>query len=63
MNRTFNLIARLVLPCLGLAHAALFLAFWLTNHLFYRSTDDYLAKMLGVRLDYVSLCLLFAGLV
>ena len=63
MNRTFNLIARLVLPSLGLAHATLFLAFWLTNRLFYSSTNDYLAKMLGKRLDYVSLCLLFAGLV
>lgn len=44
-------------PWLVFTHATLFIAFWLSNSLFYASTNDYLADMLGKRLDYVRLLL------
>jgi glycerophosphoryl diester phosphodiesterase len=43
------------IPWVVLAHTLVFIVFWLTNSLFYASTNDYLADMLGRRLDYVSL--------
>jgi glycerophosphoryl diester phosphodiesterase len=44
-----------ILPWIVLTHALVFIIFWLTNSLFYASTNDYLADMLGRRLDFVSL--------
>ena len=51
------------LPWIVLVHALTFIAFWLTNSLFYTSTNDYLADMVGRRLDYVSLLLWVSSLI
>ena len=57
MSRFFSSFISRLLPWVVLVHALLFIIFWLTNSLFYASTNDYLADMLGWRLDYVSLLL------
>lgn len=57
---------RTALPVLAwvvLIHALLFLSFWLTNSLFYSEVNDYLANLLGVSYDFISLCLLIASAV
>ena len=46
---------------LVLIHTGLLTAFWLTNSLFYVETNDYLARMLGARLDYILLVLAWSG--
>ena len=43
------------LPWIMLIHVLAFTLFWLTNSLFYASTNDYLANMLNRQLNYVSL--------
>jgi glycerophosphoryl diester phosphodiesterase len=55
MSRFFHSLFTRFLPWVTLAHALVFILFWLTNSLFYTSTNDYLADMLGMRADYVSL--------
>lgn len=55
MSRFLSSFFSRILPWVVLVHALTFIAFWLTNSLFYASTNDYLADMLGWRLDYVSL--------
>lgn len=55
MSRLSSSFFKRILPWVMFAHALLFIIFWLTNTLFYASTNDYLASMLGKRLDYVSL--------
>jgi glycerophosphoryl diester phosphodiesterase len=55
MRRWFSSLFSRLLPWVVLLHSLTFMAFWLTNSLFYASTNDYLADMLGQRLDYVSL--------
>ncbi len=57
MRRFLSSFFSRLLPWLVLVHALVFAVFWLTNNLFYASTNDYLADMLGRRLDYVSLLL------
>lgn len=54
--RHLSFFSRL-LPWVVFIHAIVFILFWLTNSLFYTSTNDYLADMLGKRMDYVSLLL------
>jgi glycerophosphoryl diester phosphodiesterase len=48
---------RSIFPWVVLVHTGLFLAFWLTNTAFYAQTNDYLNDRLGLRLDYIRLCL------
>ena len=55
MSRILSSFFSRIFPWIVLVHALTFIAFWLTNSLFYASTNDYLADMLGRRLDYVSL--------
>ena len=57
MTRFLSSFFTRLLPWVVLVHAMVFIAFWLTNSLFYASTNDYLADMLGWRLDFVSLLL------
>ena len=57
MSRFSSWFFHRFLPWVVLTHALTFIIFWLTNSLFYASSNDYLAKMLGKRLDYVSLLL------
>jgi glycerophosphoryl diester phosphodiesterase len=54
---------RNVFPWIILVHAAAFIAFWLTNSLFYASANDYLTNLSGIEKDYVSLCLVGSGLI
>jgi glycerophosphoinositol inositolphosphodiesterase len=63
MSRFLSSLFSRVLPWVTLAHALGFIIFWLTNSLFYTSTNDYLADMLGSRLDYVSLLLGISALI
>jgi glycerophosphoryl diester phosphodiesterase len=51
-----------ILSWITLGHTILFIAFWLTNSLFYSSTNDYLAKLIDQQLDYVSLLLVASSL-
>jgi glycerophosphoryl diester phosphodiesterase len=44
-----------ILPWVVLIHSLGFSLFWLTNKLFFASTNDFLADMIGRRLNYVSL--------
>ena len=48
---------------IGLLHSLLFLGFWLTNSAFYTTTNEYLVKLTGANLDYISICLVMAVLV
>ncbi len=60
-----SLLKRLVtniLAWVGLIHAVLFIAYWLTNSLFYTSVNDYLTDLLNAPADYISICLIFSGL-
>jgi glycerophosphoryl diester phosphodiesterase len=57
MSRFFSSFLARVLPWVVLVHVLIFIAFWMTNRLFYASTNDYLANLLTRRLDYVSLLL------
>lgn len=63
MSRFFSRFSQIIIPSIILAHVIFFLAFWLTNSLFYSSTNDYLTNMLGARRDYVRLCLLISALI
>jgi len=63
MSKKSDLIIQIILPIIVLVHAILFIIYWLTNSLFYTETNDFLTKMIGSRLDYISICLWFAGLV
>ncbi len=63
MARIDSKFTQFILPCILLVHVALFLAFWLTNSLFYSSTNDYLTKMLGASQDYISICMLVSALI
>ena len=63
MARFLSSLFSRFLPWVVLAHALAFIIFWLTNNLFYTSTNDYLADLLGSRLDYVSLLLGVSGLI
>lgn len=63
MSRRFSWFYRSIIPWVVFAHAALFIAFWLTNSLFYASSNDYLADMLGQRLDYVRLLIWVSALI
>ncbi len=51
------------LAWVALIHVVLFMAFWLTNGLFYAEVNDYLTDLLGQRLDFVRLCLIVSGAV
>lgn len=55
MMRYLRFVYARIIPWLVFIHASLFIVFWQTNRLFYTSTNDYLASMVGKRLDYVSL--------
>lgn len=55
MSRFLSSFFSRILPWVVLLHTLTFIIYWLTNSLFYASTNDYLADMLGKRLDYVSL--------
>jgi glycerophosphoryl diester phosphodiesterase len=63
MSRLVIRFFQVILPIIVLVHAVLFVIFWLTNNFFYSETNDYLTKMLGRRLDYISLCLLISGFI
>jgi glycerophosphoryl diester phosphodiesterase len=63
MSRFLSSLFSRFLPWIVLAHALSFIIFWLTNSLFYTSTNDYLADMLGSRLDYISLLLTVSALI
>jgi glycerophosphoryl diester phosphodiesterase len=63
MSRYIARFFQVILPIIVLVHVVLFVIFWLTNNLFYSETNDYLAKMLGIRMDYISLCLLISGFI
>jgi glycerophosphoryl diester phosphodiesterase len=63
MSRFLSSLFSRFLPWIVLAHTVGFIIFWLTNSLFYTSTNDYLADMLGPRLDYVSLLLIGSALI
>jgi glycerophosphoryl diester phosphodiesterase len=63
MSRFLNSLFSRLLPWVTLAHALAFVVFWLTNSLFYASTNDYLADMLGMHLDYVSLLIGISALI
>jgi glycerophosphoryl diester phosphodiesterase len=63
MSRFISSLVSRLLPWVVLAHALAFIAFWLTNSLFYTSTNDYLNDMLGMRLDYVSLLIGMSALI
>jgi glycerophosphoryl diester phosphodiesterase len=63
MSRFFTRFFQIIFPAIVLTHAVLFIIYWLTNSLFYSDTNDYLAKMLGARRDYISLCLLISVLI
>jgi glycerophosphoryl diester phosphodiesterase len=63
MSRFFSWFFHRILPWVVFAHAVLFIAFWLTNSLFYASSNDYLAGMLGYRLDYVRLLIWVSALI
>ncbi|MGA9398941.1 MAG: glycerophosphodiester phosphodiesterase family protein [Anaerolineaceae bacterium] len=45
-----------------LIHSAAFLVFWLTNTTFYIETNNFLTKMIGIKLDYISYCLMFSSM-
>lgn len=62
MTRLLSFLS-LLLPWMVFAHAIVFILFWLTNSLFYTSSNDYLADMLGKRMDYVSLLLWVSALI
>jgi glycerophosphoryl diester phosphodiesterase len=47
---------------LVLIHTAAFLFFWLTNTAFYAQTNQFLAKMLGARTDYMGICLVVTAM-
>jgi glycerophosphoryl diester phosphodiesterase len=53
----------IILPSIVLIHSGLFIIFWMTNSLFYSETNDYLTDMIGMRLDYISICLVLSGLI
>ena len=57
MSRYLSTLFSRIFPWVVFAHTLAFIIFWLTNSLFYASSNDYLANMLGKRLDYVSLLL------
>lgn len=57
MLRFFPWFYRYAIPWVVFVHAMIFIIFWLTNSSFYASSNDYLAGMLGKRLDYVRLLL------
>ena len=63
MKKSISRFWTRVLPWIALVHAVLFVLFWLTNRLFYDSVNTYLIGKIGMRLDYVSICLVFALLV
>jgi glycerophosphoryl diester phosphodiesterase len=63
MSKKSDLLIQVILPIIVLVHTILFIIYWLTNSLFYTETNDFLTKMIGSRLDYISICLWFAGLV
>jgi glycerophosphoryl diester phosphodiesterase len=58
----FSFFSR-ILPLVVFIHALIFIVFWLTNSLFYASTNDYLADLIGQRLDYVSLLIWVSSLI
>jgi Glycerophosphoryl diester phosphodiesterase family len=63
MSRLGSRLLRYILPSIVLIHSLLFMAYWLTNSLFYTETNDYLAKLVGNRLDYISLLLVISALI
>jgi glycerophosphoryl diester phosphodiesterase len=63
MARLFRRFLQRNLPWIVLAHVGLLLAFWLTNKLFYASTNNYLAKMLDKQYDYITIVLVISGLI
>jgi glycerophosphoinositol inositolphosphodiesterase len=63
MSKKSDVLFQVILPIIVLMHTILFIIYWLTNSLFYTETNDFLTKMIGSRLDYISICLWFAGLV
>lgn len=46
-----------IFPWVVLVHVVFLTAFWLTNRMFYSSTNDYLEGMIGKQIDYISLVL------
>jgi glycerophosphoinositol inositolphosphodiesterase len=55
MSRSLSSFFSRFLPWIIFVHSVIFIIYWLTNRLFFSSTNDYLANMLGRRLDYVSI--------
>ncbi len=48
-------------PWLVLAHVLVFILFWLTNSLFYRTVNDFLADVVGLNQDFVSIFIIFSA--
>ena len=63
MTRWITRFLQIIFPCIVLIHSVLFIIYWLTNSLFYSETNDYLIKMLGLRMDYISLCLMISAFI
>jgi glycerophosphoryl diester phosphodiesterase len=63
MSRLITRFLQIILPCIVLIHTVLFILYWSTNNLFYAETNDYLTKKIGMRMDYISICLLISGLI
>jgi len=63
MRRFLSTFFSRILPWVVLVHALTFIVFWLTNSLFYAATNDYLADMLGRRLDYVSILIWVSAII
>jgi glycerophosphoryl diester phosphodiesterase len=55
MKRIFKILAWLVI-----IHSTLFILFWGTNSGFHSDTNDFLATLIGARVDYIFYCLLFS---
>jgi glycerophosphoryl diester phosphodiesterase len=60
MAKKRNHLLNIILPVIVFIHTLLFILYWTTNSLFYTETNDFLAKMIGINLDYISICLWFA---
>jgi glycerophosphoryl diester phosphodiesterase len=63
MQKISNRFWTKVVPWIVLAHGLLFIIFWITNRLFYDSVNTFIIEKTGFVLDYVSVCLIFSGIV
>jgi hypothetical protein len=63
MSRLATRFLRVIFPIIVLIHLVFFIIYWLKNSLFYSETNDYLTKMLGKRLDFISICLMISAVI